>query len=62
LKLISYITLISGILLLVSSIVLNFMGTMGYLLTLLAVSLMIVGIVTNNKLREFVINLFINLF
>lgn len=61
-KLSSYITLVFGILLLSSSIIFDFSGMIGYLLTLLSVILIIVGIFMNKVLRQFFINIFINFF
>ena len=61
-KLISYITLVCGALLLMCSIIFDFIGIMGYLATLLGVILIVVGVLINRMLREFFINLIINFF
>ena len=61
-KLFSYLSLIMGMFLMILEVFYKINGTLGYIITTSGVLLILFGVLSNKKLREFFINLIINLF
>lgn len=58
----SYISLLIGILLIITEFVFKYNDILGYIITTLGVLLTILGILTNKILREFLVNMILNFF
>ena len=61
-KRISYVSLVLGILLIGIEFIFKFDGMIGYIVTLIAVLLTLLGALINEKIRMFLGDLFINFF
>lgn len=59
-KLFSYLSLIMGMFLMILEVFYKINGTFGYIITTSGVLLILFGVLSNKKLREFFINLIIN--
>ena len=59
-KLFSYLSLIMGMFLMILEVLYKINGTFGYIITTSGVLLILFGVLSNKKLREFFINLIIN--
>lgn len=58
----SYISLLIGILLIITEFVFKYNDILGYIITTLGILLTILGILSNKILREFFINMILNYF
>lgn len=58
----SYISLLIGILLIITEFVFKYNDILGYIITTLGVLLTILGILTNKILRKFLVNMILNFF
>ena len=61
-KIISYLSFSIGIILIAIEIFFKFNDLLGYIVTTVGILLTLTGLILNKKGREFLINLFINLF